>query len=29
VLDDMMRVAGFWIGEDLRERYLRKLEELE
>lgn len=22
ILDDMMRIAGFWIGEDLRGRYL-------
>ena len=28
ILDDMIRVAGFWIGEDLRTRYLRDLNEL-
>jgi uncharacterized protein len=27
VLDDMIRVAGFWIGDDLRSRYLRGLNE--
>jgi len=25
----MIRVAGFWIGEDLRTRYLRGLNELD
>ena len=29
VLDEMIRVAGFWIGDDLRTRYLRGLNELE
>jgi len=29
VLDDMIRVAGFWIGDDLRTRYLRALNELD
>jgi uncharacterized protein len=29
VLDDMIRVAGFWIGDDLRTRYLRRLNELD
>ena len=28
VLDDMIRIAGFWIGDDLRSRYLRSLNEL-
>ena len=28
VLDDMIRVAGFWIGDDLRVRYLRGLNEI-
>ncbi len=28
VLDDMIRIAGFWIGDDLRIRYLRELNEL-
>jgi predicted nucleic acid-binding protein len=28
-LDDMMHVAGFWIGDDLRARYLRNLNELD
>jgi predicted nucleic acid-binding protein len=27
VLDEMIRVAGFWIGNDLRNRYLRSLNE--
>src|SRR5207244_9530975 len=27
VLDDMIRVAGFWIGDDLRAQYLRGLNE--
>jgi hypothetical protein len=27
LLDDMIRVAGFWIGDDLRSRYLRGLNE--
>jgi len=27
VLNDMIRVAGFWIGDDLRSRYLRGLNE--
>jgi predicted nucleic acid-binding protein len=27
VLDDMIRVAGFWIGDDLRARYLESLNE--
>ena len=29
VLDEMIRVAGFWIGDDLRTGYLRGLNELE
>ena len=29
VLDDMIRMAGFWIGHDLRNRYLGGLNELE
>ena len=29
VLDDMILVAGFWIGDDLRSRYLRGLNELD
>ena len=29
VLDEMTRVAGFWIGDDLRSRYLRGLNELD
>jgi predicted nucleic acid-binding protein len=29
VLDDMIRLAGFWIGDDLRNRYLRGLNELD
>ena len=29
VLDDMIRVAGFWIGDDLRSRYLRGLNEID
>ncbi len=29
VLDDMIRVAGFWIGDDLRSRYLRGLNEMD
>lgn len=29
VLDDMIRVAGFWIGDDLRTRYLEGLNELD
>ena len=29
VLDDMARVAGFWIGDELRSRYLRGLNELD
>jgi len=29
VLDDMIRVAGFWIGADLRTRYLQSLNELD
>jgi predicted nucleic acid-binding protein len=28
VLDDMIRVAGFWIGDELRVRYLRGLNEI-
>jgi predicted nucleic acid-binding protein len=28
VLDDMIRIAGFWIGDDLRLRYLRGLNEI-
>jgi len=28
VLDDMIRVAGFWIGDDLRLRYLLGLNEI-
>jgi uncharacterized protein len=27
ILDDMIRVAGFWIGDDLRSRYLSGLNE--
>ena len=27
VLDDMIRIADFWIGDDLRSRYLRGLNE--
>jgi predicted nucleic acid-binding protein len=27
VLDDMIRIAGFWIGDDLRTRYLQGLKE--
>jgi hypothetical protein len=27
VLDDIIRVAGFWIGDDLLSRYLRDLDE--
>jgi predicted nucleic acid-binding protein len=29
ILDDMIRVAGFWIGDDLRSHYLRGLNELD
>lgn len=29
ILDDMIRLAGFWIGDDLRTRYLRALNELD
>ena len=29
VLDDMIRVAGFWIGDDLRSRYLQGLNEID
>jgi predicted nucleic acid-binding protein len=29
VLDEMIRVAGFWIGDDLRARYLQGLDELD
>jgi predicted nucleic acid-binding protein len=29
ILDEMIRVAGFWIGDDLRVRYLRGLNELD
>jgi predicted nucleic acid-binding protein len=29
VRDDMVRVAGFWIGDDMRTRYLRVMKELE
>jgi hypothetical protein len=29
ILDEMIRVAGFWIGDDLRVRYLRGLDELD
>jgi predicted nucleic acid-binding protein len=29
ILDEMIRVAGFWIGEGLRTRYLRALNEIE
>lgn len=29
LLDDMIRVAGFWIGDDLRTRYLLGLNELD
>ena len=29
ILDDMIRVAGFWIGSDLRTRYLRGLNEID
>jgi predicted nucleic acid-binding protein len=29
ILDEMIRVAGFWIGDDLRVRYLRELNELD
>ncbi len=29
VLDDMIRIAGFWIGGELRARYLRELNELD
>jgi predicted nucleic acid-binding protein len=29
VLDDMINVAGFWIGGDLRYRYLRALNEID
>ncbi|HXP88798.1 MAG TPA: DUF3368 domain-containing protein [Bryobacteraceae bacterium] len=29
ILDDMIRAAGFWIGDDLRSHYLRGLEESE
>ena len=28
ILDEMIRVAGFWIGDDLRASYLRALNEL-
>ena len=28
LLDEMIRVAGFWIGDELRARYLRGLNEL-
>ena len=28
ILDDMIRLAGFWIGDDLRVRYLRGLNEI-
>lgn len=28
ILDDMIRLAGFWIGADLRTHYLRDLNEL-
>jgi hypothetical protein len=27
ILDDMIRIAGFWIGEDLRTQYLRAMNE--
>jgi predicted nucleic acid-binding protein len=29
ILDDMIRVAGFWIGDELRTRYLRGMNEIE
>ena len=29
LLDDMISLAGFWIGNDLRTRYLRNLKELD
>jgi predicted nucleic acid-binding protein len=29
ILDDMIRIAGFWIGDELRSQYLRSLGELE
>ena len=29
VLDDIIKVAGFWISRDLRTRYLRSLNEYE
>ena len=29
LLDDMIRIAGFWIGDDLRARFLRALNELD
>jgi uncharacterized protein len=29
ILDDMIRVAGFWIGDDLRAQYLRELNEFD
>ena len=29
ILDEMTRVAGFWIGDDLRTRYLQGLNELD
>jgi predicted nucleic acid-binding protein len=29
MLDEMIRIAGFWIGEDLRTRYLRGLGEMQ
>ena len=29
VLDEMIRVAGFWIGDDLRKHYLSSLSELD
>ena len=29
VLDDMINLAGFWIGDDLRSRYLRALNEID
>jgi predicted nucleic acid-binding protein len=28
ILDDMIRLAGFWIGDDLRIRFLQGLNEL-
>jgi predicted nucleic acid-binding protein len=29
VLDDMIRIGGFWIGDDLRIRYLHDLDEVD